>query len=745
MKVNSIQVKIVSVIVIVLGVSVAGILYVSLVNQRGNLISAAQRTLAVNTSMLNIVIRNLMLSGEAPIARNTMDSLKSITELEEIALYRTDGSLAFHDYRTIDFVNSYQRKYKFAKTPRVENRTLMDENFQAVLETNTPKQVILMDRKEMEYFFPILNYKECRECHGEANFIRGVAHFKISIAGIFNQIAEAGKLLTAFFSVAGLLMAGVLVLVIRRLIIQPVLGIGKVVSLVGEGNLDVMVTLPSRDELGELAARINQMIAGLKERNRLMLENKIFETRIEESRKYLDNIQEGLLLLNADLTISEQYSTYLPKLFGTDDIAGRNLIDFIYPDKDLYAEERKELEQFLHLLFTNREADMEMLLSINPLQNKRLTIGSREIVIDALFQRIMKEDRIENVMVIFKDMTDIVRTREELEREREKSQSEIEQIAAILKAGPETFADFLADSNRVLSGLESSMERLGTREVLDRVFRDLHSLKGTARYLEFKRVEKLIHGMEGVLAELRDEGVPFTPERKGKMENLKERLSEELAAIQALNERFMTFARNRKDGGEKGDVPDREGKSRSELDSFFQSLPRMVEDIAGELGKKVSFHIECNLSSFPWLDNLKDPIIHLIRNSLDHGIEDPFERISKGKPEEGMLVLKLDADAVQYVIDVKDDGRGIDFGMVRRKAMEKGLLRPDGEASTSELLSILFSPAFSSREEATDISGRGVGLDIVRHRIQELKGKVSVITDKDKGTTIRMRIPREVG
>ena len=178
-----IQLKIVSVIVLVLLAGTAASVYVTVSSQRANLLEAAERTLSVNTELLNISIRNIMLAGEAPIAVRTMAGLAALDQFEEIAIYRVDGSVAFNDYAPVDFVNSYQDRVRFDRTPRVERAMIENPSFRAVLETNTPVQVESIEEQELEYYFPILNYKDCRGCHGDRPYIRGIAHFRISVAG----------------------------------------------------------------------------------------------------------------------------------------------------------------------------------------------------------------------------------------------------------------------------------------------------------------------------------------------------------------------------------------------------------------------------------------------------------------------------------------------------------------------------------------------------------------------------------
>ncbi len=178
---------------------------------------------------------------------------------------------------------------------------------------------------------------------------------------------------------------------------------------------------------------------------------------------------------------------------------------------------------------------------------------------------------------------------------------------------------------------------------------------------------------------------------------------------------------------------------------IFDRFPRIVRDISRELCKKVELQIvgqETELDRSV-IDEIGEPMVHLIRNSLDHGIETPAERVSRGKNETGLLRVSAFQDGSSVVIAVDDDGRGIDREAVRRKALEKGLLTEEQAENISErdLSQILFTPGFSTSDSVTDLSGRGVGMDAVRNRVEALGGRITVHSVPGEGTGIRIKLP----
>jgi two-component system chemotaxis sensor kinase CheA len=181
------------------------------------------------------------------------------------------------------------------------------------------------------------------------------------------------------------------------------------------------------------------------------------------------------------------------------------------------------------------------------------------------------------------------------------------------------------------------------------------------------------------------------------------------------------------------------------VSTVFQRFPRLVRDLSKKLGKKVKLIIEGEETEADKnvIEALADPLIHIIRNSLDHGIELPEERVAKGKPEIGTIILRAKQEADQVVIEVIDDGRGIDPEKLKLKAYEKGLISEEQfkKMKDTEALNLIFLPGLSTKEVASDLSGRGVGMDVVKTTVEKFGGSVSVKSTLDKGTVITLSLP----
>jgi two-component system, chemotaxis family, sensor kinase CheA len=181
------------------------------------------------------------------------------------------------------------------------------------------------------------------------------------------------------------------------------------------------------------------------------------------------------------------------------------------------------------------------------------------------------------------------------------------------------------------------------------------------------------------------------------------------------------------------------------VEQLFRRFPRIVRDVAKQCGKDVALEISGQNTDLDKgiLDSLAEPLMHLVRNAVDHGVGSADERLAMGKPARGTVYLNAYHQGTQVVIEVRDDGRGIDLALVRAHAVKKGIVKPEEaqRLSDQDALNLIFESGFSTAAEVTEVSGRGIGMDVVRTVVDRLKGTIHVSSQKGHGTTFQLRVP----
>lgn len=179
------------------------------------------------------------------------------------------------------------------------------------------------------------------------------------------------------------------------------------------------------------------------------------------------------------------------------------------------------------------------------------------------------------------------------------------------------------------------------------------------------------------------------------------------------------------------------------IENMLTRFQRLVRDLSSELGKDVIFTTEGAETELDKtiIESLADPLMHILRNSLDHGIEEADVRAKKGKPKQGKISLKAYYSGANVMIQISDDGAGIDPEMITQKAIAKGIISEDRKLTKREVLELVFIPGFSTAKQVTDVSGRGVGMDVVKRKIADIRGEVEIESEVGKGTTILIKLP----
>ena len=494
---------------------------------------------------------------------------------------------------------------------------------------------------------------------------------------------------------------------------------------------DSPISIFTRDEFSELAERMNRKIETLKVIQDRDGEEQINRLMEAENDKYLQNINEGLLFIDYGQIISRYYSRALGEIFDRREIGGQHLSDFLYPDRDEEREKRKTLEKYILGLFHNPALlDLKEEES-HPLRNIWVSRDDgRRVLVDGTFRKVEENGDLIQLMIIFRDRTEEGILVKKLDESGMRSDFEVDTIIAILRAGPGPFQQFLKEADEILSRFRSSIPALEMSNNLESSIRDISSIKCSAVYFDFRAVEKLCHNLEDILSDFRKENFS----RKEALDIIVDDIYLQFDSIRRLIERFGEFL-----SSDQGRIHE---AGKNEQEHFFDTLRIMMARHSDELNKSIDMSISSDFENYEKIGEIKDPIIHLLRNAIDYGIEDPEDRRAAGKNERGIISLKIAKKSDGGArITVEDDGKGIDFDMIRKIAVEKGLIKKEETPGQANLLRTLFSSGFSSREAHSGLSGRGVGLAIVKEKVSLLGGKISVKTERLKGSRFSIDLP----
>ncbi|MBP6443679.1 MAG: chemotaxis protein CheW [Gemmatimonadales bacterium] len=358
---------------------------------------------------------------------------------------------------------------------------------------------------------------------------------------------------------------------------------------------------------------------------------------------------------------------------------------------------------------------------------------------------------------------------------------------------------FAAESRSLLAGARRALaawrDDPAERAPADEVFRTLHTIKGMAASLEYEAIAELAHTTESAIVAVRDSGDPAdrawlrdleatldqiaigceaaaaaegeaapsgqaaAPARivrvdLDRLDALFEDLGGLVTARQELErhaerDTLSPVARAAQVMARRLDtLQDRILHVRlAPLSEVFERIPPIVRDLARQLGKEVTVQVQGEELEVDRavLDQLAEPLIHLLRNAVDHGLESPDVRRALGKRPAGSVSLKARRDRDSVVLELSDDGRGIDRGAVAARAVAQGILESDASLNDDGLLAVLARPGFSTAASVTDVSGRGVGLDVVASRLHDLGASLSLTTVPGRGTTFVVRLPTRLG
>ncbi|CAN6959695.1 MULTISPECIES: ATP-binding protein [Psychrobacter] len=504
-----------------------------------------------------------------------------------------------------------------------------------------------------------------------------------------------------------------------------------------------------------------------------------------ETQEIMETVNTGLFLLDKDLNIGQQHSRALTNIIGADSLAGENFTNVLrgrISDKDLNT-----TRQFIEQLYNPRVKE-KLVDSLNPLNKVMLhnahgAEGADSRYLDFKFSRVYENKDIARILVNVNDVSDAVYLEQRLEKERSQNDMQIEMLTTILNVNPKIINEFISNTKAHIDKMNNILKNPGSSQFelegkLNAIYREMHSLKGEASALKLHSFTKIASDAEDKLDALQNQGKlsgnNFLPlavhlddllSLSNTIETLGERINQATPKSAAATKSVAPLATPASNieksevassdsasthhsaismpiaGGNDIDLSD---ESDDDQLSYYQSF---AQDIAARQGKQVQLKSQ-TLAQAAIPAHLKNVVkeisIQLLRNAVVHGIETPAARQSANKPAVGTIDLEVQSDSRDLIITLQDDGQGIDYDSIRQKLITKGRFSADAAAQLNqgELLKQLFTSGFSTKEQADEDGGRGVGLDIIKAQVKEYDGKLNVNSELGQMTRFTITLPK---
>lgn len=521
-------------------------------------------------------------------------------------------------------------------------------------------------------------------------------------------------------------------------VLAPQIGSALQVSLLSFALADQYRELRKDKELAQ------KKLLDIQDEHIRTLDAKVHENT-RDIRSMLDTITQGIFTISGDVPrVNPEYSEFLKVVVGTDEIEGRNPLELLFQNSNLSKESISQMESVL----TSSINEDQLAFALNAehlVTEYQKFSGSETLYFQVEWVPVLNEEaKVAKILVTVRDVTQI----RILEQRSQQQSRDFTIIKELLGADPIRIQRFLKKAQSFLNTCLAAVSHETNENSLHQIFIILHTLKGDARTLSLAMVSNQIHELEGKIHKL---------ERKAPHEGW--RLKDDFQSLINLVRDFETVQReklNRSEEDVNPSIPisqlveildplqhitaeDIAVQKRSaflrikgslydlcheSLQNLFRDLAQSIESTAKHLGKAKP-EIRCELDEKVYIQQnmreaLANAFIHIFRNSLDHGIEYPYVRLQKGKPESGQILITGVVSPDAMLIYYEDDGNGLDLEKIRNIAWERGILPPQGVSSDQEIAQLIFASGFSTASQVSEISGRGIGMSAARSFLERL-------------------------
>jgi two-component system chemotaxis sensor kinase CheA len=591
-----------------------------------------------------------------------------------------------------------------------------------------------------------------------------------AIAAVNRNLATTTTTLTLITALAALTLTGVGIFLYRQISIPLQDMQEKMTQIATSQDFAHRVPVTRHDEIGRSILAFNAMIAKIQESSELV------KQKAADIQAMLHYIPQGILTLLPGGTVHPEYSTYLESILDTQDIAGRGLMDLVFSHTECGSDTLSQIDAAVSACIGEDRMNFEFNSHLLVREIVKTLANGHTKILDLSWSPITDEnDTVMRLMLCIWDVTEL----RQLETQAADQKRAMALIGEVLAVNQERFHAFAAGTQGFIEENTALLESVGDNataamhgDAMGLLFRNMHTIKGNARTLGLLHLANLVHEAEETYDTLRKDTAAVWD--RAHLRHQLDRVSEVLAEYVRVNDVKL----GRKGPGRRGDVErflmvektfveralaQLDAVDHADLHALAAAMNRLRHDLhllgtqaiqevlsgvfgslpplATELGKETpEIVVEANgiVVRNQVSDLLKNVAMHLYRNAVDHGLEPAQVRVAAGKAAHGLIRLVLNLNQDTFSLRLADDGRGLAIGAIRRKALANGLMVVDSALTPQQIAQLIFQPGFSTAQEVTEVSGRGVGMDAVKGFIEGAGGTIALnLTGEELGQEYR--------
>ncbi len=462
--------------------------------------------------------------------------------------------------------------------------------------------------------------------------------------------------------------------------------------------------------------------------------------KYKESENIMENVEEGLFILNEDFEIGSQYSSVLENIMNDEELAHKKFTKML--EDKISKKDISTVERYLNLMIENN-IDEVTLTDLNPLSkiemnfNENGNTWSSSKYLDFKFRRILGTDKKVNLFTTVQDITEQVKLAEKLEASEKQTNKQMELLLSILHVEPAMLQEFIVSVENEIHNVKTELKVdesvKNYQEILQNVYRSMHMIKGNASLLDLKFFANIAHEFEDKITEIQGKseisGSDFIP-LVMKLSYIKHTLKEVNDLIERMSRIHDQFRPKRK----------------FEDELLIRSIKNLVDHISKDALKDVGlYHSGFSGNDIPYNYRIlvKDLLIQLVRNAVSHGIEMPEDRKKLKKDAKGKIQISTAIKDQKLEITVKDDGQGIQISKLKKSVIDSGKFKSEeiDKMSEDQVRDLIFLPGISTTSNIDLASGRGVGMDIIKQKVNQHKGHIKIDSLAGKYCIFKIDLP----